>query len=390
MSQPIAEAEARPGVPANTALPPAIIARLTRALEGSAEELVERGVITSGAVLAKLLPQLTGQIRALGLEHPGARALYTQVYAAFRRRRSLLLLDYAKQVQLAELPWISALETLRSRELDGQSAARQALDELGLIYFRHFPQAILPNELRRELASLAQTAGVELPLTDELAADIFMGGFSPKFLAAALVAAELLEGTLYERYYGLSYARVRDLPRWGAKKSVSKLGELITHLARVGDDGASVARNGKIIEQQQILTTQNLAAPFRTLNLAPRLPLVKLADACLVWVVRRQHMKTDNWHAQLTTLKSCAYAWRQMLFFLALARAEAASFGGLARERFSVLPDPLKQRLAPAFAGLWLVLDGGRFDDAGHGPGDARRFLGWTTERHWMLPPREA
>ncbi len=388
VSHPVTEAEARPEFPAGTALPPALVARLVRALEGSAEELVERGVITSGGVLAKLLPQLTGQIRALGLEHPGARALYAQVYAAFRRRRSLLLLDYAKQVQLSELPWIAALDGLRTSALDGRATARQALDDLCLIYFRAFPQAILPNELRRELASLVQTAGLDLPLTDELAADIFMGGFSPKFLAAALVAAELLEGSLYERYYGLSYARVRDLTCLGPSEAVGTLTEMITGMARVEGDRFGVSRNGKIIEQQQVVTTQNLAAPFAALNLGPRLPLVELADACLTWVARRQRMKTDNGHAQLCTLKNCAYAWRQMLFFLALAAPEEAPrFGDRSRERFAELPDSLQIRMAPAFEGLWLILDGGRFDDTGRGPGGARRFLGWTTERHWMLPP---
>ena len=46
------------------------------------------------------------------------------------------------------------------------------------------------------------------------------------------------------------------------------------------------------------------------------------------------------------------------------------------------------ERFQPAVAGLRLVLDGGRFDTDGHGPGPelAVRFLGWSVGKHWLFP----
>jgi hypothetical protein len=43
----------------------------------------------------------------------------------------------------------------------------------------------------------------------------------------------------------------------------------------------------------------------------------------------------------------------------------------------------------PALRGLELVACGGVFDTNGIGGknGEARRFLGWNTERHWVLGP---
>ncbi|MFV0464080.1 MAG: hypothetical protein ACK5MP_12935 [Nostocoides sp.] len=63
-----------------------------------------------------------------------------------------------------------------------------------------FPGTILPNPLVSELATLYAAAGIDIPLTEELAADFFTGRFSAKFTRAAKLAAELLQGSAYERY----------------------------------------------------------------------------------------------------------------------------------------------------------------------------------------------
>jgi len=56
-----------------------------------------------------------------------------------------------------------------------------------------------------------------------------------------------------------------------------------------------------IIEQQQILTTQNLAALFTGLDLRDPLSgqFGDLAKQCFRWVCKRQLMKIDQWHARL-------------------------------------------------------------------------------------------
>jgi hypothetical protein len=60
-------------------------------------------VIRSGDVLARVLPQVTAQHLAAGIADPVAAALYARTYAAFRRRRSLLLLDLQHQVAFGEV-----------------------------------------------------------------------------------------------------------------------------------------------------------------------------------------------------------------------------------------------------------------------------------------------
>jgi len=49
----------------------------------------------------------------------------------------------------------------------------------------------------------------------------------------------------------------------------------------------------------------------------------------------------------------------------------------------------IQEKLLPALRGLELVASGGVFDkdEIGGKNGEARRFLGWTTERHWVLGP---
>ena len=81
----------------SASLPRGVARKIERALEAPIEELVERGIIASGEVLGLVVPQMTSQIRAAGIEAPELRRLYAGVHAAFRKRRSLLLVDLAKQ-----------------------------------------------------------------------------------------------------------------------------------------------------------------------------------------------------------------------------------------------------------------------------------------------------
>jgi len=43
-----------------------------------------------------------------------------------------------------------------------------------------------------------------------------------------------------------------------------------------------------------------------------------MAKLCFRWICKRHQMKIDKWHARLNIVKNTAYAWRQMVFFLAL------------------------------------------------------------------------
>jgi hypothetical protein len=211
--QPITPAEAeRYRLTPDAPVPPSLRRKVERSQIDTVDALIERGIITSADTLAQVLPQLTATIRAAGIADPQLRHLYAGIYRAFRRRRSLLLLNFEQQVQIEELPWVAAIDRFRHDNLSTRELARQTLSEVVLLTLTAFPQAIIPNKLLQELRALAKTARLDLPLVDELAADIFMGDFATSFTRAAKHAADLLEGTLYAAYYGIDYRQVRNLP----------------------------------------------------------------------------------------------------------------------------------------------------------------------------------
>src|SRR5206468_6022627 len=133
-------------------------------------------------VLARLVPQLAAQVRAAGLADVDLRRLHGAIYQAFRRRRSLLLLNLQSQVKLEELPWVRALDAHRRDDLGARDQARQVLEQVVRLAVTAFPQQILPNKLLQEVRVLADSAGLHLPIVDEVAADIFMGDFSEQYL----------------------------------------------------------------------------------------------------------------------------------------------------------------------------------------------------------------
>ncbi len=79
------EEAASTGVPEGTSVPPSIQRKLERCLNETVEVLVERGRITSGETLARVLPQMTSGLRAAGITDPTLRRLYAAIYRAFRR-----------------------------------------------------------------------------------------------------------------------------------------------------------------------------------------------------------------------------------------------------------------------------------------------------------------
>jgi hypothetical protein len=397
VTQPVRSNEAeRWAVKAATAIPPVIQKKVERAVIDSIDGLVERGVITSSDTLARLLPQITSEIRAAGIADPTLRRLYAAIYRAFRRRRSLLLLNFESQIRIEELPWIAAIERFRQENFSTRDLARQTLEEVVTLALTSFPYAILPNKLLQELRTLAKGADLNIPFVDEIAADIFMGDFAPGFLYAAKRAAGLLQGTLYERYYGIDYRQVQSLDEQKPKQERWRLPDtsgntliaLCARRAGLSSTGWSVARNGMIIEQQQILTTQNLAVLFESLHLAERLRdrLGEMVRHCFEWICRRQQMNSDTWHGHLIMIKNTAYAWRQMIFFLSfLSQAELQEFLAWAEAHFRQQSGHFLARFRPAMNGLVLAAEGRSLDAPDVDPEQVKRFLGWSDTSHWLL-----
>jgi hypothetical protein len=381
---------------AGSTFPSSLVDKAMRCLEAPIEALIDRRIVRSSEGVAILLPHLTAQIRASAIEEPELRRVYESVYGAFRRRRSLLLLDLESQVRFEELPWISAINPWVESGEESSRGSRAAMIRATRLAIESFPQTILPNRLVRELRALAAAAGEQVPLVDELAADIFMGAFSASYLRAAQAAAPVLEGTLYERYYGLPLDRVVALDdiektEYGAPSSPG-LAALCVELAGAdGGDSWSVARNGTIIEQGQILTTHNLAQLLDGLGLVDELrsAFPELARRCFEWICMRQQLGIGDWRAEMQTVKNSAYAWRQMIFYLSMANEdETPRFLDWASEHLGKQRNDFRNRFAPAMAGIHTA-EGGRFDGDGFDAATGgRRFLGWTVERHWLLPER--
>ncbi|GAB7039180.1 MULTISPECIES: hypothetical protein [Catenuloplanes] len=313
-----------------------------RATAGTIPELIRAGVVPSAEVLARLTPQVTSLVVASGYAHP---ALMAAVHRAFRTRRSLLLLHFAHQVRIDELPWVAALRT--SRPAGRAETARR----LGDHYLTGFPGTITPNPLVTELSSLTP----EFPWVEELAADIFMDGFTPKFGRAATLAGELLDGSLYQRYYGIDYARAGD----GFARYCRK---------RAGSPRGSVTGNGAVIEQGQIVTTHNLATLAYAAGAAPEDGWHGAAAGAFETVLRLAARPPAP-----RTRKDIAYAWRQAVFFLSVPGAgdPRDAIAGF-HDRLAAAPAPVRDLITPVVTGLGRVASG---------TGDAGPLLGWAVRR---------
>lgn len=382
-------------VAAGTEIPVSIARKVERCLCDTADALVERGIVTSGETLARVIPQFTANLRALAFAHPQLRALYVATYRAFRRRRSLLLFNLEKQVQIEELPWVTAIERRRQQDLKSRDLSCQTLKDVAALTLYAFPHAIIPNKLLQEFRALAKGGELSIPFVEELAADIFMDDFTPKFTEAAKQAAAYVEGTLYARYYGLDCAAMLRMPdtkpdprRWSwfqREASTNPFAVLCIQRADAAEGKPwDVARNGMVIEQSQILTTHNLSLLFGALGLETvlRTEIRDMAERCFRWLCRRQQVKNDKWHAKLIMLKQTAYAWRQMIFFLSrLPHKEVGLFIAWAEDHLRKQSADFCARFMPALRLLALAHSGAPLDDTS----DARRFLGWTQKRHWLL-----
>ena len=143
-----------------------------------------------------------------------------------------------------------------------------------------------------------------------------------------------------------------------------------------------------VIEQQQILTTQNLAALFTGLDLDSKLhgQLTEMARQCFRWICRRQQMKLKEWHDRLVMLKNTAYGWRQMVFFLSLVSdIDVTDFLNWAEAHLGSQTQDFRNRFHPVLKGLFLAANGVSLDSAAQRDLNARRFLGWSKTKHWLL-----
>lgn len=383
VAQPVSTHEAvKFKVPSGTPMPASLRFKLLRSVKSTIDSLLQQKIIVSAEQLAVVLPQLTAAVQSAVIEDAQLSEVYSRTYEAFRKRRSLLLVNLQHQVKFTELPWIGVLSKFEDRRRITETARGVLRDVLKATLIT-FPHQILPNKLLQEVAALSESCGLKIPIVDELAADIFMGTFSAKYLDASKRAAELLPGSLYATYYDLPINQILSID--DLKKSAHGVttSESFAKLC-VERSGAklrsSVAANGSIIEQEQILTTHNLAVLFRELQLKTVLDehLLDMAQSCFVWICERQQINFGgDWHAKYIMVKNTAYAWRQMIFFASMLPPDAVPlFFSFLDEHLGKQRPEFRQRFGPAVEGLKRARDGRRPD---------RLFLGWSTEKHWLL-----
>lgn len=353
--------EVEPGSP----MPAAVRRIVARARSSTIRDLLDRGVVPSAEVLAELTPQLTATVMAAPFGDESLARLAAADYRAFRRRRSLLLTNFAKQVQFAELPWVQAVQ---AHAVGPPEQARAVATLLGSLALDHFPSTLLPNALIREIAQLMASAGTPTPLVEELAADIFMGQFSDKFRQSAVVAADVLGDSLYTRYYAIDWNQVRRL----GPESTMSFSELCRRRSASppSNAGWSVAANGMVIEQAQILTTHNLAVLVAN-GVRPTRAWTDLANDAITRV-SELFIRASRQERRLPTIKDAAYSWRQAVFYLSLAEPEAAT-EAINNARSSANLHPLAVDLVDTVAAVCAGASNG------HEP-----FVGWTVGRHWV------
>lgn len=342
-------------------------------------------VVRSAETLAALVPDITAATTADAYPDDDLSRLMAANHRAYLRHRPLSPLLLPNRPRLEELPWVRAVQRHRSDQALGAHAALRRLGELVLDAFADTP---MPNTLVRELALLSSEAGEEPPWVEEPAADIFTGPFPAVFRTAALTAARLLTGTLYERYYDIDYAW---LSRLDAERipphhtyAQSWFDRLCRTRAGVEPDARGRDANGLIIEQAQILTTHNLATLVHTLRARPAAGWDRLAHQAFETVVTLTGRLPGN-PAPRPAIRRIGSAWRHMLFFLSVPGAgDPAVFADGRLRRLTVERPCVRDRLLPALTGLAHIAAGGVFAADGTAA-EGRRLLGWTADAtHWL------
>ncbi|ARU04073.1 hypothetical protein CCO03_04750 [Comamonas serinivorans] len=303
------EAQQHAHLPEGTVVWPSLRRKLRRAHLATVPQLVQAGIVPSSEVLASVLPGTTGAQLARTMPDAASARLLGALWRAFRGRRSVLLLNHESQVRFHELPWVLRLQqhacvpaTAAGTEGDSahrwdmaglaRSQALAQLDAAARLALTQFPQSAFPNPLLWELRALAEQGGWQPPWVEDIAADIFMGSFGPKFGQAVHDALPWLQGSLYAQHFQLdlealrlamapavachaAFQRYAETPAGSPGNPAAKREQqallqryhaapdlLVAHLrARTGwsADARGVGANGAVIEQMGLVSTANFA-----------------------------------------------------------------------------------------------------------------------------------
>ncbi len=279
--------------------------------------------VTSMEVLASCMDQVLGVTTAQVFNDQRLRMLYSAIVASFRRRRSLLLLNYEGQIQLKELPWVAPFHETKycpNSTTDSKSEPlREVLTTVVHACIHIWPHVLIPNKMLSAVDMLARGIGADASewpgLLPELAADIFMGDFGNQWMVHARYAKQLLGGSLYECYYAGSSGLWNSVP---AVHHGPVTGEEIQHFMNICKDLSgwspesqwSVVSNGRFIEASMILTganypflLQHLKGIGQCISHDDRLTLCVEAFASLKRCLRPALDSTNPWTTRLQATK---------------------------------------------------------------------------------------
>lgn len=344
---------------------------LSHGIEAPLEELIEKGIISSSEEAAHLADKIKSKIASSKYVDHELTQLIFCLYLAFGRRRSLLLLNYGKQVQSKDLPWMNPALFSNTEQISIEDRSQETANLLFLSVMKAFPHVILPNMFIGKLKSILEGNKPYLPLTKELAADIFEGGFAPVFAHSAVKSANLLKGTLYERYFNLSGV-FSDLSLDDSNQN--KLDNFTSFCKNRSATSSSwfTTKNGGIIEQQQIITTHNLAALVSYFNLQDKIDWNTLAMKTWKFILKAVSNHSAIKDKPLPHQKNIAYAWRQLVFYLSFLPPERQQT--VAKVMKNECSSKLKQEEAKWYNQMFI----GPLEEAVKGNTPQETVLGWT------------
>ena len=145
-----------------------------------------------------------------------------------------------------------------------------------------------------------------------------------------------------------------------------------------------------ITEQQQILTTHNLAVLYQGLSLDHSLSTSQLEEmslCCFKFVCKQLQKDTIYWR-HMINLKKSAYAWRHMIFYLSLlSKQRLMAFLDQLEACYDNQPRAFRDRFSPAYNELKLAADIYCHDYVADAMQEnSRVFTGWSVRRHWLMP----
>ena len=316
--------------------------KIRKCLAVPIEAIFSKQLIKSIESLTLLTPQLIANTEGAKFADTQLEALILSLYRSNLNHQSN---RYPKHINFAKIPWINALgETTKKNKDASKKAAKEQLKSLVALSIINFPYAPFPNALVRDLRKLFVLADIKAQLIDEVG---LFCNLSSHHLVAASYAGKLLKGTFYEQYFGISYQRILNLGIPTRRNKQAKL-RVFTDICRshIERDGIkplqfSESYERLLIEQQQILSTQNLALFYLELELDNLLRphLLRLAKNCLYQTLK----KTHQLYGESINVKLADPGWRHMIFFLALMEPSkqlnfADHMGHYLKEQVKVTP----------------------------------------------------